>query len=46
MVKMLRSKLPTDRICQPEEVASLVAFPVGEESGFITSAVIDINAAR
>jgi 3-oxoacyl-[acyl-carrier protein] reductase len=43
---MLRSKLPADRIGQPEEVAALVAFPAGEESGFITSAVIDINAAR
>jgi NAD(P)-dependent dehydrogenase (short-subunit alcohol dehydrogenase family) len=46
VVKMLRSKLPTDRFGQPEEVAALMAFPAGEVSGLITSAVIDINAAR
>jgi NAD(P)-dependent dehydrogenase (short-subunit alcohol dehydrogenase family) len=43
MVKMVRSKIPIDRIGQSEEVAALVAFPAGRESGFLTGAVIDIN---
>lgn len=43
LLKMVRSKIPVARIGQPEEVAALVAFLAGKESGFITGAVIDIN---
>jgi 3-oxoacyl-[acyl-carrier protein] reductase len=43
LLKMVRSKIPVARLGQPEEVAALVAYLAGEESGFITGAVIDIN---
>lgn len=36
-------KIPVKRFCEPSEVAALVAFLAGEESGFITGEIIDQN---
>jgi 3-oxoacyl-[acyl-carrier protein] reductase len=36
-------KIPVKRFCEPSEVASLVAFLAGEDSGFITGEIIDQN---
>ena len=41
MVKVVRSKIPINRIGQPEGGAARVAFPAAKESGFIAGAVID-----
>lgn len=39
----VRAKIPVGRFGSPEEIAALVGFLVGEEAGFITGAVVDIN---
>lgn len=36
-------KIPVKRFCEPSEVAALVAFLAGEDSGFITGEIIDQN---
>lgn len=39
----VRARTPVGRFGEPSEVASLVSYLVGEEAGYITGAVIDIN---
>jgi len=41
--KEIESNVPMHRIGQPEEVAELVSFLVGEKSGYITGQTIHIN---
>lgn len=44
--KVLRSKIPMDRLGKPEEVASLVKFLVSDECTFSTGACYDISGGR
>lgn len=37
------SQIPVGRSCQPEEIANVVSFLVGDGASFITGATIDIN---
>ena len=39
----LLRQIPVRRLCEPEEVAELIAFLVSPHAGFITGEIIDIN---
>jgi 3-oxoacyl-[acyl-carrier protein] reductase len=39
----VEQKIPVGRFCEPEEFAHTVLFLAGENSGFITGEVIDMN---
>lgn len=39
----VRARTPVGRFGSPAEVASLVSYLAGEESGYITGAVVDVN---
>lgn len=39
----LQEQIPLGRLGQPEEIASLVEFLLGEQSGYITGQVLNIN---
>jgi 3-oxoacyl-[acyl-carrier protein] reductase len=41
--QILLEKIPVKRFCEPEEVAALVYFLAGENTGFITGEIIDQN---
>ena len=41
--RALLRQIPVGRLCEPEEVAELIAFLVAPHAGFITGEVIDIN---
>jgi 3-oxoacyl-[acyl-carrier protein] reductase len=41
--KMILSKIPLDRIAEPEEVASAVAFLLSDESRYITGHTLNVN---
>ena len=39
----IRAKIPTRRVAEPEEIASLVAFLASEQAGYITGETINAN---
>jgi len=43
VLERLVASIPVGRVCEPEEIAALVSFLVGEDAGFITGATYDIN---
>jgi NAD(P)-dependent dehydrogenase (short-subunit alcohol dehydrogenase family) len=45
-VEYMVSKIPTGRLVEPAEVASLVCFLASEECSFSTGAIVDISGGR
>jgi len=43
LLDQVRRNIPVGRFGEPEEIAAMVAYLAGEEAGFVTGAVFDIN---
>ena len=43
VLERLIAAIPVGRVCEPEEIAALVAFLISDAAGFITGATYDIN---
>ncbi|MDT8394387.1 MAG: SDR family oxidoreductase [Bacteroidales bacterium] len=41
----IRNQSPLHRVARPEEIANAVAFLAGDETGYMTGCIIDINGA-
>jgi len=41
----IRAQSPLNRAARPEEVANTIAFLAGEETEYLTGAIIDVNGA-
>jgi len=39
----LRALIPVGRLGRPDEVAAAVAYLIGDEAGFITGEILDLN---
>lgn len=44
--KIYENSVPLGRICQPEDIASMVAYLASEEASFITGATFDVDGGR
>ena len=46
VLEKIVAKIPTGRLGQAHEIARGVAFPVGEDAGFVTGSTLSINGGQ
>jgi 3-oxoacyl-[acyl-carrier protein] reductase len=44
--KLYENSVPIGRICQPDDIANMVAFLASDEASFITGATYDVDGGR
>ncbi len=43
LVAKFKERIPLGRICEPEEVAAVIAFPASSDASFVTGAMIAVD---